>query len=164
MFCVFYVNSCVQCAVVAGLAAPGRAFSRIEGPSSRLADPHDADDVSNEIESSNSANSHMVPTLQHSAANDSLAGSQRAGGTHVRSSSMRSALYRCVAANGVAYRRSSNLVDKIMDRPGPYYGNLVVVTRKVASPSGAPWVQAANGLWLPVAINGEAKFEFVKFL
>lgn len=139
----------------------------MEGPSSRLAGPRSVSGISHESgssRSSNSANSHMVPALQHSTANDSFAGSRQPVRTHVRSSSMRSALYRCVAANGVAYRRSLNLVDKITDRPGPYYGNLVVVTRKVASPSGAPWVQAANGLWLPVAINGEAKFEFVKFL
>ncbi len=85
-------------------------------------------------------------------------------------------MYKCVAPNGVAFRRTPRLSDKVLDRPGPYHGEFVVVARtqqqqqhqrqsSSSSSSSSPvavWLLAANGLWLPLAIADDVKFEFVK--
>ena len=121
-------------------------------------------------------NSYMVPTMQHTAGVDPSQQQQQQQQQQHRSThdsipstknktKKKSALYRCIAPNGVAYRRSATVGDKVRERAGPYRGDLVVVVRKETRPlSGEEWLVAANGLWLPLSIDGDPKFEFVKFL
>jgi len=60
---------------------------------------------------------------------------------------------RCVAQQGVAWRRSTNLADRIGNARGPERGDIIAVDCRHGD-----WVHAREG-WLPLAIDGGRVFE-----
>mmetsp|Transcript_91109 Transcript_91109/g.199563 ORF Transcript_91109/g.199563 Transcript_91109/m.199563 type:complete len:525 (-) Transcript_91109:355-1929(-) len=61
---------------------------------------------------------------------------------------------RCLAPNGVAFRRSAQVGDRLVDVRGPSYGDVIVMI----DPPYKDWVRCAKG-WLPITLNGMAVVE-----
>jgi len=62
---------------------------------------------------------------------------------------------RCLAPNGVAYRRSADAADRLGDVRGPNCGDVVAVLEQKGD-----WVRCAKG-WLPLTLAGQRVFELV---
>jgi len=63
---------------------------------------------------------------------------------------------RCLSSQGVAYRRSMNMQDRLEQVRGPSPGDVVVVEERWGN-----WVRATSG-WLPLRIGEQQVFEFVE--
>mmetsp|Transcript_83469 Transcript_83469/g.259546 ORF Transcript_83469/g.259546 Transcript_83469/m.259546 type:complete len:425 (+) Transcript_83469:70-1344(+) len=62
---------------------------------------------------------------------------------------------RCLSQQGVAYRRSMDLGDRIQDVRGPSLGDVLTVRERWGS-----WLRAEAG-WLPLAVGGVQAFELL---
>lgn len=62
---------------------------------------------------------------------------------------------RCLAPNGVAYRRSTDLADRLGDVRGPNCGDVVTVLEQRGD-----WVRCAKG-WLPLTSGGQQLLELL---
>lgn len=102
---------------------------------------------------SSARNSFLAPAFQHSRW-------QPQSGQAAR----RFAVYKCVAHNGVAFRQSPRLANKILDTPGPYAGELVVAALVTDVPGAEKWLQTKAGRWLPLTIDGQHKFQLIKYV
>jgi len=63
---------------------------------------------------------------------------------------------RCLVAQGVAYRGSMDLDNRLMHVRGPSGGELVDIEERFGE-----WIRTAAG-WLPLSIGGEPKFEILE--
>eukprot|EP00419_Tripos_fusus_P004575 CAMPEP_0172670090 /NCGR_PEP_ID=MMETSP1074-20121228/10086_1 /TAXON_ID=2916 /ORGANISM="Ceratium fusus, Strain PA161109" /LENGTH=409 /DNA_ID=CAMNT_0013486955 /DNA_START=61 /DNA_END=1287 /DNA_ORIENTATION=+ len=63
---------------------------------------------------------------------------------------------RCLSQQGVAYRGSMDLNDRLMGLQGPSFNEIVIVEERVSD-----WIRTPSG-WLPLIINNVPVFEFLE--